>query len=303
MHSFHVRALNRYGIVGTVTAARSWTVDTGAPDTRALAILPSAVAPSASVTFTSEPGARFECRRGGGTWGACASPLQVAAGADLAVRAIDQAGNADLSPAVVSLPAAPTAAAAAVAQLTGPSAEFSFSNVGSGRLECSLDGAAWSSCGSPLTVGPLAPGAHRLAVRARAGGSGPAPASPEVGWTVALTAPRLVGFQFPVLLYVPPARKIRAAAFPQSRLPALRFSLNVDASVGMRLDRVAAGGKARRLRAWSIAGVTGANVYRLPLAVYRTLRTGRYRLTAEAAGAAGRSAAQAVRFHVVRKAR
>jgi hypothetical protein len=44
-------------------------------------------------------------------------------------------------------------------------------------------------------------------------------------------------------------------------------------------------------------------VYRVPLAVYRTLRTGRYRLTAEAAGAAGRSAAQAVRFHVVRKGR
>ena len=302
VHSFHVRAVNRYGIVGPVTAERSWTVDTGAPDTRALAILPSAVTPSASVTFASEAGARFECRRGDGSWSACASPLQVAAGADLAVRAIDQAGNADLTPAVVSLPAAPTAPAAAVAQLTGPSAKFSFSSVGSGRLECSLDGAAWSSCGSPLTVGPLAPGAHRVAVRGQ-GGSGPAPASAEVGWTVALVAPRLVGFQFPVLLYVPPARKIRAAAFPQSRLPALRFSLNVDAALRVRLDHVAAGGKARRLRAWSIAGRTGANVYRVPLAVYRTLRAGRYRLTAEAAGPAGRSAAQAVRFHVVRKAR
>jgi hypothetical protein len=219
------------------------------------------------------------------------------------VRAADRAGNADPTPAVVALPAAPAASAAAVAQLSGPTAAFSFAGVGSGRLECSLDGAAWSPCGSPLTVGPLAPGAHRVAVRPAAPGSGASPPSVEVTWTVALPVPRLVGFQFPVLLYVPPARKIRAAAFPHSRLPALRFSLNVDAALRVQLDRVAAGGRARRLRAWSIPARTGANVYRVPLAVYRTLRTGRYRLTAHATGAAGRSAAAAVRFHVVRKGR
>jgi hypothetical protein len=65
---------------------------------------------------------RFECRRDGGAFAACATPLALgglAAGAhSFAVRAIDSAGNADASPAatawtVSAAPGAPAASAPA----------------------------------------------------------------------------------------------------------------------------------------------------------------------------------------------
>jgi Concanavalin A-like lectin/glucanases superfamily len=278
-HSFAVRAVSRYGVADATAAAYAWRVDTTAPETRALAILPSAAQPVGSVTFAASEGASYQCRRATGPWSACATPLAAGAGAALSVRAIDAAGNADPSPAAIPLPA-PAAARAAVSQLTGPTATFSVAGAGTGRLECSVDGAAWAACAGQVTTGALAPGVHGVSVRATSAG---APAPPRVAWSVALPAPRLVGFQFPVLLSVPPARKIRAARFPQSRLPALRFSLNVASTVRLTLVRTA-GGRTRRVKAWAVAGATGANVVRLPLATYRTLRSGRHRLTAQAAG-------------------
>jgi hypothetical protein len=121
-------------------------------------------------------------------------------------------------------------------------------------------------------------------------------------WMVSLPAPRLVGVQFPVLVYVPPARKIRNS-FPASRLPAVRFSLNVGATVTLSLDRTTGARAKRHLATWTIAAKAGANVARVPLAVYRKLGTARYRLTANAAGPAGASPLRSVPFQVVRKKR
>ncbi|HEX2105587.1 MAG TPA: LamG domain-containing protein [Solirubrobacteraceae bacterium] len=297
-HTFAVRARDRYGIVESAPRAWSWTVDTAAPGTLALAILPSAVTPSASVSFSSEPGARFQCRGASGAWAPCASPVSAPAGSDLAVRAVDAAGNADPTPATLAVPAAPPAASP-VSALTGPSAAFGFWTDGTtNRPECSLDGATWAPCGATLTTGPLAPGPHGLSVRAAGPGGGVQTA--HASWTVTLPAPRLVGVQFPVLVYVPPAAKIRKP-FPSSRLPAVRFSLNVGASVRLRLERTSGARKGRHIPTWTVGGRAGANVSRLPLAVYRRLGAARYRLTADAAGAAGRSVSRALRFQVVRK--
>jgi hypothetical protein len=102
------------------------------------------------------------------------------------------------------------------------------------------------------------------------------------------------------VVYVPPAAKI-GKAFPASRLPAVRFSLNVGASVRLTLDRTSGPAKGRRVRSWTVGGRAGANVSRLPIAVYRKLGAARYRLSADAAGPAGRSVTKAVRFQVVRK--
>jgi hypothetical protein len=299
-HGFRVRARDRYGRVEATPPTATWTVDTAAPETHALAVLPSAVQPTAMVAFASEPGARFECNASGAGWAPCASPAAFPGGRQVAVRALDDAGNADASPATVTLPPAP-AAGAAIAQLTGGSATFSVASVGTAPAECSLDGAAWAACGTTLTLDSLPPGGHRLAVRAALPGGGAAEVHAD--WTVALPAPSLVGVQFPVLLYVPPARKIRAASFPTSRLPALRFSLNVAATVRLSLDRASGPAKRRHVRTWTIQGRTGANVTRLPIALYRGLMSARYRLTAVAAGQAGASPARDVRFHVVRRTR
>jgi hypothetical protein len=298
-HTFSVRARDRYGIVDAAAPVRTWTVDTVPADTRVIAILPSAVQPFATVTFSSsDPGARFQCRLDGGAWAPCATPIHVPGPHQLAVRSIDAAGNPDQSPSVMAIPAAPSGAGTAA--LTGPTAAFGFRTDGTGPPECNLDGGQWSPCGATLNTGALPPGPHALAVRASLPGG--AVQTVTTAWTVALPAPRLVGVQFPVLVYVPPARKIRKS-FPSSRLPAVRFSLNVGATVTLTLDRTTGSRAHRRLATWTTAAKAGANVVRVPLAVYRKLGNARYRLTANAAGTAGTSPVRTVRFQVVRKKR
>jgi hypothetical protein len=298
-HAFSVRTRDRYGIVEPAPTVRTWTVDTVAPDTRAMAILPSAVQPAASVTFSSaDSGATFQCRLDGGGWAACASPLRVPGAHQLAVRAIDAAGNADQTPSTVAIPAAP--AAAATAALTGPTAAFGLWSDGTGPTACNLDDGQWAPCGATLQTGALPPGAHALAVRASLPGG--AVQTVTTTWTVALPAPRLVGVQFPVLVYLPPARKI-GKRFPASRLPAVRFSLNVGATVKLSLDRTTGARAHRHLATWTVPATAGANVVRVPLQTYRKLANARYRLTADASGPAGASPTRTLRFQVVHKAR
>ncbi|HET7457404.1 MAG TPA: LamG domain-containing protein [Gemmatimonadaceae bacterium] len=298
-HTFSVRARDRYGIVEVTPPARTWTVDTVPADTRAIGILPSAVQPTATVTFSSgDPAASFQCRSDGGAWAPCVSPIHVPGPRQLAVRSVDAAGNADPTPSTVAIPVAPTGASTAT--LTGPTAAFGFWTDGTGHPECNLDGGAWAPCGATLETGPLPPGAHALAVRAAVPGG--AVQTVTTTWTVSLPAPQLVGVQFAVLVYVPPARKI-GKSFPASRLPAVRFSLNVPATVTLSLDRTNGARARRHIATWTVAAKAGANVDRVPLAVYRKLGDARYRLTADAAGAAGRSLTRTVRFQVVRKKR
>ncbi|MEA2381576.1 MAG: large repetitive protein [Solirubrobacteraceae bacterium] len=295
-HTFSVRARDRYGIVDAAAPARTWTIDTVPADTRAIAILPSAVQPTATVTFSSgDPGAGFQCRLDGGAWAPCVSPLRVAGGHQLAVRSVDAAGNADPTPSTVSIPAAPAAAGAV---LTGPTAAFGFWSDGTGRPECNLDGGQWAPCGATLITGALPPGEHALAVRA--GLPGGAVQTVTTTWSVGLPAPRLVGVQFPGLVYLPKAHKI-TKRFPSSRLPAVRFSLNVGATVRLSLDRTTGARAGRHLATWTVVAKAGANVDRVPLAIYRKLRNARYRLAADAAGPAGTSATRSVRFQVVHK--
>jgi Concanavalin A-like lectin/glucanases superfamily len=299
-HAFSVRARDRYGIVDPAPPVRSWTVDTAAPDTSAIAILPSAVQPTATVAFiANDSTARFECSTDGGAWRPCASPLTVPGAHQLSVRAVDPAGNTDPAPPVVAIPAPPTPAASAVA-LTGPTAAIPVWSAGTDSPQCNLDGGQWTPCGPTLQTGALTPGPHALAVRAALPGG--AVQTVTTTWVVALPAPLLVGVQFPVLVYLPPARKI-TKTFPHSRLPAVRFSLNVAATVQLSLDRTTGRKKGRHVATWTIAATAGANVSRVPLAIYRKLGDARYRLTANAAGAAGQSPVRKVRFQVVRKKR
>jgi Concanavalin A-like lectin/glucanases superfamily len=298
-HALAVRALLPSG--ATQTVQTTWTtapaLDVVAPETRAMAILPSAVQPTASVAFSSpDPTAGFQCRIDAGAWSPCTSPTGAPGGHQFAVRAIDPAGNADPNPSVVTIPAPP--AAAAVARLTGPSASFGLWTDGTGAIECNLDGGQWAPCRSMLTTGALHPGPHALVVRAALPGG--AVQTVQTNWLVTLPAPQLVGVQFPVLVYLPPAHKI-SRRFPSSRLPAVRFSLNVAATVRVSLDRTTGPARGRHLATWTIAGNAGANVARVPLAIYRRLRSARYRLTVDAAGPAGRSPTRGVRFQVVRR--
>jgi hypothetical protein len=95
---------------------------------------------------------------------------------DLEKRNVD--GNADCTEvrdigADEFLPAPPAAAItsgpANGSTITISTTQFAFTNTNTcpgATFECSLDGAAFASCGSPATVGPLGEGSHTFAVRA-----------------------------------------------------------------------------------------------------------------------------------------
>lgn len=72
--------------VATIVSAPSGTLATG----------------SASISFTSEPGATFSCSLDGSAWGACSSPASYGGLADgphsFSVRAADAAGNVQVTP-------------------------------------------------------------------------------------------------------------------------------------------------------------------------------------------------------------
>lgn len=76
-------------------ATHRWTRDTTAPAAPTLTVL-STGSRTARVVIAGEPGAQFSCRRGGGAWSPCASPLELdrlAPGEVLEVTQTDAAGN------------------------------------------------------------------------------------------------------------------------------------------------------------------------------------------------------------------
>ncbi|HEU4322772.1 MAG TPA: Ig-like domain-containing protein [Roseiflexaceae bacterium] len=185
----------------------SFTVDTQAPDTTLTATPPAASSStSASFSFTGSDGsgsgvALFECSLDGGPFTTCTSPQAYSGLADgshtFAVRAIDNAGNLDATPATytwqvdtVAPDTTITSSPPAISNVA--TASFSFTGndgIGSGvaLFECSLDGAAFSACTSPQAYSGLADGSHTFAVRAidNAGNADATPAA--YTWTIDTT--------------------------------------------------------------------------------------------------------------------
>ena len=109
-HKFEVRAIDAAGNADQSPACFNWTVDTTAPTTQ-IDSGPPAVSATAAASFAfggSDPGgsgvASFECRRDSEDWTPCASPRNYSALAEgphsFEVRATDQAGNTDQTPAI-----------------------------------------------------------------------------------------------------------------------------------------------------------------------------------------------------------
>jgi hypothetical protein len=107
-HTFEVRATDLAGRVDPSPASYSWTIDPTAPETTINSGPPSSTdSTSAQLTFSaSEPGSRFECSLDSAPFAACTTPHNLsglAAGTHtFRVRAIDAAGNIDLTPAARS---------------------------------------------------------------------------------------------------------------------------------------------------------------------------------------------------------
>lgn len=168
--------------------------DTTAPDTT-ITSSPDALSNVGSPVFeftSSEAGSTFQCRINAGSFSPCTSPHAIAApeGANtFEVYATDPTGNDDASPAtynwtVDTVAPVTTLMGGPVGIVPDLSATFTFTANEAASFECSLDGATFAPCTSPVTASNLSVGAHMFAVRATdSAGNAESPGA-EHGWSV-----------------------------------------------------------------------------------------------------------------------
>ena len=190
-YQFYVRAVDSNGLVDPSPALWEWTVEDITPPETQLVEVPADPTSSSTARFgfigTDNTvfmegefvPLMFECRldsAAGGDWTECHSPQTYTALSGgrhtFEVRAVDEAGNVDGSPAgyawtvIDLLPPDTTIDTFSTASPTSTSAIFEFSASEPATYECSLDGAAFATCTSPHQVTGLAVGSHEFQVRA-----------------------------------------------------------------------------------------------------------------------------------------
>jgi uncharacterized repeat protein (TIGR01451 family)/MYXO-CTERM domain-containing protein len=195
-HTVEVRATDAAGNVDPTPASYTWTVDSGAPDTF-IVDGPSGSVNTADAIFdldSDENPVTYECAIDAGAFVSCADPAAFSGLDDgehmIEVRAIDEAGNVDPTPAtrVWTIDTVlPETTITTAPPLVSDSrvATFTFeSNESPVTFECSLDGAPYAACDASTELTGLADGEHTLMVRAvdAAGNVDDTPASHT--WTV-----------------------------------------------------------------------------------------------------------------------
>jgi hypothetical protein len=196
-HAFSVAATDAVGNVVATPATASWAVDSTPPDT-IIDSAPTGTVSATSATFTfhsTEAGATFLCTLDGSVNTVCSSPATytgLAEGAHtFSVTATDTTGNVDPTPATTSwtndsiapdtiIDSAPSGV------IHVATATITFHATEAATFKCSLDGAAPSTCTSPVNYTGLANGAHIFSVTAT-DTSGNVDATPATAaWTIAL---------------------------------------------------------------------------------------------------------------------
>ncbi|MDR7254832.1 Ca2+-binding RTX toxin-like protein [Nocardioides sp. BE266] len=191
-HVLEVRATDPAGNVSDIVSA-TWRVDTTAPVvTITSGPTGSITTASATLGFTVSESADTFCRVDAGPFAPCTSPHAFTGLADgtrtLQIRATDAAGNTgpiaervlvvDTVAPTVTITGGPTGT------VSQTSATLTFTvDESPVTTQCSLDGAAFVACSSPVTYNGLDQGAHTVRVRATdaAGNTGP---SASRTWTV-----------------------------------------------------------------------------------------------------------------------
>jgi parallel beta-helix repeat protein len=153
------------------------TIDNTPPDTTITAGPSGTVSStSASFSFTSTESATFACSLDGATFSACTSSKTYAGLENgphtFQVISVDAIGNTDATPAsltwIVDIIAPDTTITAGpVGLVNSPAASFSFTATeANSTFACSLDGAAFNTCTSPITYTGLTNRSHIFQVRA-----------------------------------------------------------------------------------------------------------------------------------------
>jgi len=183
-HHFEVRAVDAAGNADPEAAFFDWTVDAVAPETTIDVFPPSLTSSrSAQLEFhgTDEGGsgvAGYQCALDGAGYASCADPISYSGLADgprsFGVRAIDNVGNVDASPATASWtvdatpPAPPLITSAPSDPSADPTPTFAFTDSDTTALfRCQVDGGPFTACpGSFTPAPPLGDGAHIFGVKA-----------------------------------------------------------------------------------------------------------------------------------------
>jgi outer membrane protein OmpA-like peptidoglycan-associated protein len=203
-HTFTARAVYA-GLSDPTGASHTWTVDTVAPGVQLTGPTSGPTnTTKPTVNYTGEPGDQFTVTVDGqpvatgvipnGGTGSLTLPTALSDGPHMiTISVADGAGNQNsrsivvtidtVTPATVQIDSAP-------AQFTqNTDGTFTFSDAQSGvTYQCSLDGASWTACSSPVSFPGLANGPHTALVRAidPAGNVSP---STQYAWTVMTTPP------------------------------------------------------------------------------------------------------------------
>ena len=204
-HTLLVRAIDAGGNVDPTPATRTWTVDTlapGAPVVTAPAANATVGTGTPGITGTAEPGSTVTVYLDGapagtttagsdGTWSFTPTTALADGPHTVAASATDAAGNAGPQSTPQSFTVDSTLAPETTitsgpdASSTSTDATFVVTSTAAGStFECSLDGAAYAPCPSPLTFTGLAPGAHTLGVRARSAAGVVDPTPATYGWSI-----------------------------------------------------------------------------------------------------------------------
>ena len=201
-HTFRVRATDTVGHVDATPPQRTFTVDVKRPETT-LTSGPSGTtsSPQATFTFETNEAATFACSLDGDTFSTCKSP-QTYPGLDegshsFRVRATDDAGNVDQSPAertwVIDFTRPETLITSGPTGIvSSKDAAFTFkATEASSTFYCSLDGGGFSDCMSPKAYTGLGDGLHTFRVRATDAAGNVDGSAAERSWTVDTVGPTL----------------------------------------------------------------------------------------------------------------
>ncbi len=196
-HTFQVRAIDLAGNVGAV-AQYTWVVDTKPPVTS----VSGATTDDAAIFTLSadETGVNFMCALDGAALAPCAtvtsfSGLSLGAHSFLA-KAVDAAGNVDAVGAtyqfviIKPIKTAITSATPSESPTSQPTMVLTFvADQANATFKCSLDGAAFIACSSPMTYTNVSDGTHKFVVKAIDAYGNMDAAGASYSWMIDLSPP------------------------------------------------------------------------------------------------------------------